>query len=158
MLLGNNGGLTHFILWSTLVLPGFITTDNPSQEVTHCYFLCSTGKLTLLQSIICFLRISWQLPTEILSHHKHLSNLIMIRVQSTLQLSCSATVPQHSSPASVWVIFKQCMTIHEYMMQVKSLWIMTHNIQSICRISTVNFPNHCQNLLACCFMPSFFNF
>lgn len=63
MFLCNNGGLTHFTLWSTLVFPGFIAIDNPSQDVTHCYFLCSSAKLTLLQSLNCILGTAWQLST-----------------------------------------------------------------------------------------------
>lgn len=129
-----------------------------------------TGSHTLLLSVLSqnwpscsHWLATWELHDNYLmkywlSHHKHLNFLISIRVQCTLQLSYSVTVPQHCSPASVWVIFKQYMTIHEHITQVKSLWIMTYNIQRICSISTVNFPNHCQNLLACCFMPSFFNF
>jgi hypothetical protein len=34
-LFGNNGGLTHFILWSTLVHPGFITINR--QPITGCH-------------------------------------------------------------------------------------------------------------------------
>jgi hypothetical protein len=96
MLLGNNGGSTRCLLWSTLVLPRFITIDNPSQEVSHCNFMCSQLKLTLLQSLNCFSRISWQLSTEILTFSPQASQ----QLSNNQRTKHPATVLQcHSSSA-----------------------------------------------------------